>query len=324
MIPRRLIRFTLINLYVLCTIMFLSCSNQEMSRVDIKNYCGKAYIGVTTGTNLFLSPLKSYLLDVDEGEVSSKKSPLEGDEVEWSPDGKWIVFSTLHTEGSQAGGNSEIYLMSSDGDRVVRVSTNTGDDHHPTWSPDNHKVAFVSGNKIQILDIECFKDSDICDNKPHEIAQGSYPAWSPDGELISYSQDGDIYLVQSDGAGEKNKLTSDLYCYQTNWSPDGTRIIMGCNGDIYQINSDGTGFANLTNGIGNNTTPLWSSDGSKIFFVSNWDDGNLGKTLDLDGSVISNALFVMNAGGSEVTRVSPNDDEYILWYAWTPECVNIE
>lgn len=321
---KRLQRFLWIGLqYALGTTLVISCSPQARSKIEISDYCGKVYIEVTTGMSFFTSPIKSYFLDIEDGTVNYRQLHLEGDELDWSPDGEWIVFSTLHTEGSRAGGNSEIYLAGREDDHVVQLSTYDGDDAHPTWSPDNQRVAFVSGNSIQVMDVGCFKDSDNCKMKPNEIDRGSYPAWSPNGELISYTQNGDVYLAHSGGEGEYINLTTGLYCYQSAWSLEGERIIMNCNGDIYQINIDGTGLVNLTNGIGNNLNPQWSPDGRKIFFISNWDDENLGKTLDRDGSVISNALFSMNPDGTEVTRVSPNDDEYVLWYTWTPECINV-
>ncbi len=58
-----------------------------------------------------------------------------------------------------------------------------------------------------------------------------YPAWSPDGQWISYFSDAsgeyELYITQSDGKGETKQLTEDGNCWRYNvgWSPDSKRIL---------------------------------------------------------------------------------------------------
>jgi Tol biopolymer transport system component len=47
----------------------------------------------------------------------------------WSPDGKFIVFS------SDRDGNSEIYTIGSDGKNFTRLTNHTGTDWRPVWQP---------------------------------------------------------------------------------------------------------------------------------------------------------------------------------------------
>jgi len=57
----------------------------------------------------------------------------------WSPQGDRIVF--VSTEP----GNDEIYVMSTDGSDVHRLTVNTWEwDKHPTWSPDGSQIVFYS------------------------------------------------------------------------------------------------------------------------------------------------------------------------------------
>ncbi|HVP74355.1 MAG TPA: DPP IV N-terminal domain-containing protein, partial [Phycisphaerales bacterium] len=57
------------------------------------------------------------------------------------------------------------------------------------------------------------------------------PAWSPDGQWISYVSDAtgeyELYIMQSDGKGETKQLTKDGSCYRFNggWSPDSKRLL---------------------------------------------------------------------------------------------------
>ena len=238
--------------------------------------------------------------------------------MEWSPNGNWIVYSTLHMDGARAGGNSNIFLMSVKDKYSVKITNYPGDNAHPTWSMDNRMIAFISGFKnIHIMNVACYMGSEECDETSTFITRGLYPSWSPDSRYISFSRDGSIYLTSIESANPKQLITG-LNCYHSDWSHDGSKLAANCDGDIYIFNIDGTNSVNLTNGIGNSLNPQWNSDDNKIFFISTWDDEELGITLDLDGSVKSNALFMMNPDGSEVTRISPNNDEYILSYSLMP------
>ena len=55
-----------------------------------------------------------------------------------SPDGTHIAFV------SNSDGNSEIYMMNSDGSRLVRLTRDLGDDKNPSWSSDGEKILFAS------------------------------------------------------------------------------------------------------------------------------------------------------------------------------------
>ncbi len=47
-------------------------------------------------------------------------------------------------------------------------------------------------------------------------------------------------------------------------------------------------------------------------------DVGLGRSLNFESTVYSEAIFVMNVDGSHVIRVSKRNDEYPLWLAWMP------
>jgi len=58
-----------------------------------------------------------------------------------SPSGDRIAFMSSAREGA---GNWEIYVMSSSGGNVTRLTNNAANDGLPTWSPDGSTIAFVS------------------------------------------------------------------------------------------------------------------------------------------------------------------------------------
>jgi TolB protein len=188
-----------------------------------------------------------------------------------------------------------------------------------------------------------------------QVAEGSGPAWSPDGSRIAFARDGDLYVMNSDGTGAVRLATRGGPWGSPDWSPDGSQIVFarGTTGrwDIYIINADGSGEVNLTNRGSYNGFPSWSPDGSKIAFVSdlhgNWvagdadiyvmnTDGSNVERLTYDGSAApawspdgskiaferwigdNSEIFVMNADGTGAVNLT-NDPVRDRWPAWAPD-----
>lgn len=56
----------------------------------------------------------------------------------WSPDGKWIVFS------SDRGGNPDFWMINSDGTHLTQLTADPSAKMQPTWSPDGREIAYIS------------------------------------------------------------------------------------------------------------------------------------------------------------------------------------
>ena len=105
--------------------------------------------------------------------------------------------------------------------------------------------------------------------------------------------------VQDMATGVRTRLTNTQDDeIEPSWSPDGNQIAFTVDNmlrnDIYVMNADGGGRTRLTTGILEGTNPTWSPDGKRIAFVS-WNDEE------------NTALFLMNADGSNVTRLTAPD-----------------
>jgi Tol biopolymer transport system component len=279
----------------------------------------------------FVIPQDLYAVAIDgTGEVNEKMPRGLGDEAEWSPNGKWIVYSTVNNFWGSAE-KSDIYLIRSDGSNRTRLTNHRmGGSFSPAWSTDGTKIAYFSydndGNKdgIYIIDVECLVRDEKCSPTPHFLVSGQSPDWSPDGNFIVYtpafSGDG-IFLIRADGERIPRELTPPAVkiCHNPQWSPDGTKIATSCyqeqsdTFEIYVIDPNSSLAIALTEG----SMPRWSPDGSKIAFVSRRDGlGNCIGGICGSGGIYSNAIYLMNSDGSDMVRLSLRDDESVLWYAW--------
>jgi Tol biopolymer transport system component len=254
------------------------------------------------------------------GSVNLTKGQGENDSPHWSPDGDYLVFSSLRR------GRWSVYMMDAGG-KGVRLLVENG--LVDGWSPYGNKILFTRERNGRYSDSNGDFDLWVADLTGRVIQLTHTPwaelsaAWSPDGSRIavSISKDGrqEIYLMNADGTGLR-KLTDNPAGadYLPAWSPDGLKIAFGGyrggNKDIYVVpvvntrhraeGLPGTGVRRLTTGPGVDTHPTWSADGRMIAFASP-RDGNYD-------------IFVMNADGTEqrpLTRLPGVDGEP----AWSPE-----
>lgn len=312
-----LLKLPISFLMIVTSFLTFSCiENSQTSNIDSQ----KMIFGASRFASFFQNPYDIYMVDIESGKELSKKDVPTGDEMEPSPVGEWAIYSTRYTDGSRAGGNSEIYLVNLIDRRIIQVTHDSKNDYDPTWSPDGEEIAYVSGSQIATLSMECFFTSNSCSlaPSPSVITNGYSPDWSPDGDSIVYQLDGHIFLLSTND-GKQTDLTLNLTnCSSPKWAPNGGAIAFVCNDDIYLLNLvDNSTLQKIFTVKGYKSQVDWSPDGSKITFVSDLEDFGLGKRLGTDG-VRSTAIFMMNADGTELVQVSLRYDESILWYTWYP------
>ena len=142
----------------------------------------------------------------------------------WSPDGKWIAYSSLRTSSSGIyrkladGTGSEEQLLPDPGDAIFAPTD---------WSQDG-KTLFYSPNAFTQKEVGVWALSLEGDRKPRQIvAHGSNGSLSPDGRWLAYdsAESGRIEVyVQAYGSGQGKWQVSSSGGQVPHWSADGKEI----------------------------------------------------------------------------------------------------
>lgn len=137
----------------------------------------------------------------------------------FSPDGTQIAFVS-----DRAGGNADVYIMSSGGGTPRRVTTSPAFDVHPDWSPDGKKIAWArrSGSMGDLYTMNA--DGSSGETFVVSLRYGGHPSWSADGSKLMFDYDSsgdgwlDIGLINSDGSGMSGMpLLSASYNADITW-----------------------------------------------------------------------------------------------------------
>nr|NQU89085.1 PD40 domain-containing protein [Bacteroidota bacterium] len=176
-----------------------------------------------------------------EGGVANRLTFNDGQErfPKFSPDGKFIAFT------GEYDGNSDVYVMNSNGGDITRVTWHPGYDQVVGWHPSKGKIIFASGRnsstRYQKLFLISPDGTGIEELIMYDAAQGSF---SPDATKIAY-----------------NKVVRE----HRTWK----RYVGGLAQEVYIYDFKTDEEKNITNFEGTDRIPMWIGD--KIYFTSDRD-----------------------------------------------------
>jgi TolB protein len=211
--------------------------------------------------------------------------------VDCEPVVEKIVFTSHQAD-------ADIWVRDADGSNPVQLTTVTGLDEDPGWSPDATAIAFVSersGNReIWTMDSDGNNQTIIT----NDAGEDYEPTWgtTPAGERIYFHTDRDgafeIYWMTPTGGSQtpivgppgSQDSSPDLSASGDMVTFDSDRdTVVNPNVEIYSMAYDGTNVTRLTNNPAFDFDPVWSPDETKIAFVSDRDGSTEIYVMDADG-----------------------------------------
>jgi TolB protein len=234
------------------------------------------------------------MVEVDTGEVRllSESEWIES-HVEWSPDGRHLVFAQRTAAGADQPANEDVYLAAADGSSLVRLTESAATDTSPTFAPEGDEIAFVTTRDDPSTGcVDC------------------------DGPYSS-----EIYVMQTDGDQERPVTqTPDTWDESPTWHPRGRLQILferrydddvrtgpDSDTDLYLVNPDsGEPDAVTQDRRIDDLSPMWSPDGRWIAFER--------RPFNNDSEV-----YIIDPSGDRLLRITDNnrpDDSLSDW--WMP------
>jgi Tol biopolymer transport system component len=154
---------------------------------------------------------------------------------------------------------------------------------------------------------------------------------SPDGRLISYHENYQVYIANADGSNKRHIKTGNPFDFAPRWSADGQWLLFvsGVRGrsNPYVVRRDGTGLRKLAdlNGYqgwilfldvpdfhqGSSDIPVWSADGKSVFYTAKVGDNVELFQTSLDGKITQ---LTKSAPGTLHYHITPSADGRWLLY----------
>ena len=217
-----------------------------------------------------------------------------------SSSGRLIAFVSEQT------GNSDIYVVQTDGNGVSDLTNNPAYDGNPVWSPDGTRIAFESDRNgkrdIFVMNPDGSGLTQLTHDSGNDILRASpdlpsygvkaSEAWSPDGTHILFSNDHTgqwvLSVMNSDGSGV-TQLTqaNDPPAQSALWSPSGKQVAYTSqtgNGwmQIVIVNIDGSNPRVIASGDPTKSNSVWQSgrmiawsqDEQYFYYEYDTSDGN--------------------------------------------------
>lgn len=257
--------------------------NRFKFKQDGEGYISEKY------THLYLFDVVTQKMDTLTSGKFSISSPA------WSPDGKQIAYVSNKTEDRDKNDNTDIYVIEAQkGGKTRQITTWTGSDENPVWSPDGRQIAYLRSTSSE--NYFMYDQSVLCvvpaQGGTPVVVTGkldrpvSSPVWQADNQSIWVTVTDDRSRYIASAVVKTGKMTTVL---------NGERVFSSL-----EAASGNTGFIGLTSNPSKSSEIFSYMNGTLTILTTHQDaffkDLTLAKvegftSVSKDGTKVSNILY---------------------------------
>jgi dipeptidyl aminopeptidase/acylaminoacyl peptidase len=206
-----------------------------------------------TRSHIIYQPLGGSPRDLTPGAFDAPPFSVGGgDEFDVSPDGKELVFARTTDDKPALSTNSDLFVVPIAGGEARRITTRTGADTAPKYSPDGKWIAYTSqaraGYESDLWELWLYNrstntSSRIAADFPNWI---SSVAWAPDSQsfYITAPERGGIPIYEMTLGGKYTRIHNEGSAHSVTVSRDGSTIFFGLDSlrrpvEIFSLTRDG-------------------------------------------------------------------------------------
>jgi dipeptidyl aminopeptidase/acylaminoacyl peptidase len=273
--------------------------------------------------------LLASVLAAAPGARAADKRPLSVDDLDRlrdvrdpqrSPDGEWVAYTVTTVDRDADKSDTDIWMVSWDGTRSVRVTSSPQSETTPRWSPDGRRLAFLSSRQdpkdaaqVWLLDRaggEAEKLTSV------EGGVSDYD-WAPDGKrLVLAGRDPDPDAAPA-GDGGKKRTPKPIVIDRYHFKQDVQGYLATRRTHLKLFDLATRKAEALTSGTFDEIFPAFSPDGRSVAFASKREGADVDRDQNWDVYVVE-----ATAGGA-VRRLttSPGEDNGpgAARLAWSPD-----